>query len=176
MMSEMQSNPDKERASSDREDESKVEEQVRNMGTLGLGGVFDTSHNMGLYGMDELPVERREFLLNYAAEKITKAGMSVPAVMALEMIRPLSFIGSQMVWGAGPLAAVFINDRYISEIALLLEDRSNLEELCIRIEAIETVKKAEEKLARQEAARKKAQAIEDALARGEKPKPWWRFW
>ena len=173
MMSEMHPDIDqKDKAAPEGNEESPAAAK----GALGLGGFFDTSHNIGLYGVDELPSDRKEFLLTYAAEKITKAGMSVPAVMALEMVRPLSFIGSQLIWGAGPIAAVFINDRYISEIALLLEDRSNLEELCVRIEALETVRKAEEKLARQEAARMKAEAIEQALARGEKPKPWWKFW
>ena len=145
-------------------------------GGLGRGGFFDTSSNVGVFATDELAPERRDFILNYAAEKITKAGMAVPAVMALEIVRPLSFIGSQIVWGAGPLAAVFINDRYINEIALLLENRSNIEELCVRIEAIEAVKQAEEKLAKQEAARRRAEEVEAAIARGEKPKRWWQFW
>jgi len=146
------------------------------LGSLGRGGFFDTSQNVGVFATDTLPAERRDFLLDYAAEKITKFGMAVPAVMALEVTRPLSFIGSQFVWGAGPLAAVFINDRYINEIALLLEDRSNIEALITRIEDIEAVKQAEETLARQEAKRQRAAERAAAEARGEKPKRrWWPF-
>lgn len=142
-------------------------------GSLGRGGFFDTSHNIGVYASDELMPERRDFLLDYVAEKITKHGMSVPAVMGLEMARPLSFIGSQMLWGAGPLAAIFVNDRYINEIALILEDRNNIEDLILRIEAIEDRKKAEEKVKKQEAQRKKREEREARELSGEKPKRWW---
>ena len=146
---------------------------VQGMGALGRGGLFDTSHNVGVYASDELDPDRRDFLLDYAAEKITKHGMSVPAVMGLEMARPLSFIGSQMVWGAGPLAAVFVNDRYINELALIMEDRDNIEELILRIEAIEDRKKVQENLARQEAKRRKREEREEAERSGVKPKRWW---
>ena len=143
---------------------------------LGAGGLFDTTHNRGVYAEDELDSDRRDFLLDYAAEKITKIGMSVPAVLALEMSRPVSFIGSQLVWGAGPLAAVFVNDQYVRELALIMEDRNNIEGLIQRIEAIESIKVAEEKLAKQEAKRLKAEKKAADEANGVKKKHrWWPF-
>jgi len=149
---------------------------AKELGQLGRGGFFDTSSNVGVYYSDELPRERRDFLLNYAAEKIVNAGMSVPAVMFLEMSRPLAFIGSQIVWATGPIGAVFINDRYINEIALLMEDRNNIEELCVRIESLDGMKQAEENLQKQQARQKRLDDIAAAQARGEKPRSWWQFW
>ena len=149
---------------------------AEDLGSLGRGGLFDTSKNIGVFASDELAPERRDFLLDYMAEKITKHGMATPAVMALEITRPLSFIGSQIVWGTGPLAAIFVNDRYINELALLLEERSNIEALISRIEEGEQIRLAEEKIARAEAKAKREEERKAALERGEKPKRrWWPF-
>ncbi|MCL2498070.1 MAG: hypothetical protein FWF06_05585 [Symbiobacteriaceae bacterium] len=152
-------------------EEEKITESTD--GALQRGGFFDTSQNMGVFATDTLSPERKDFILNYAAEKICKAGMAVPAVMGLEISKPVVFIGSQIMWGAGPIAAVFVNDRYINEIALIMEDRKNVEELINRIESIESVRQAEEKLARMEAKQKKMEEAAAREAAGLKPKRWW---
>ncbi|NLN83166.1 MAG: hypothetical protein GX138_02245 [Firmicutes bacterium] len=115
----------------------------------------------------ELDPERRDFIVNYMAEKIDKFAMGTPAIVFLEAARPLSFIGGSLMWGAAPFLDIFINDRYTKEIALFLEDRKNIEILIEKIESLEYDRVAREKIAKQEAKKR-------ALAEGKKP--WWKFW
>jgi len=115
----------------------------------------------------ELEPERRDFMINYMAEKIDKYGMGTPAIVFLEAGRPLSFIGGSIMWGAAPFLNIFVNDQYTREIALFLEDRKNMEALIQKIESLEFERVAREKIERQESKKR-------ALAEGKKP--WWKFW
>jgi hypothetical protein len=115
----------------------------------------------------ELEPERRDFMVNYIAEKIDKYGMGTPAIVFLEAGRPLSFIGGSIMWGAAPFLNIFVNDQYTREIALFLEDRKNIEILIQKIESLEFERVAREKIERQESKKR-------ALAEGKKP--WWKFW
>ncbi|MPM54909.1 hypothetical protein SDC9_101692 [bioreactor metagenome] len=116
---------------------------------------------------DVLDPERRDFIVNYMAEKIDKYGMGTPAMVFLEAGRPLSFIGGSIMWGAAPFLNIFVNDKYTREIALFLEDRKNIEILIQKIEQLEFERVAREKIERQEAKKR-------AIAEGKKP--WWKFW
>ena len=115
----------------------------------------------------ELEPERRDFIINYMAEKIDKYAMGTPAIVFLEAGRPLSFIGGSIMWGAAPFLNIFVNDQYTREIALFLEDRKNIELLIQKIESLEFERVAREKIERQEAKKR-------AIAEGKKP--WWKFW
>jgi hypothetical protein len=115
----------------------------------------------------ELEPERRDFIINYMAEKIDKYAMGTPAIVFLEAARPLSFIGGSIMWGAAPFLNIFVNDQYTKEIALFLEDRKNIEALIQKIEGLEFERVAREKIEKQEAKKR-------AIAEGKKP--WWKFW
>ena len=115
----------------------------------------------------ELEPERRDFIINYMAEKIDKYAMGTPAIVFLEEGRPLSFIGGSIMWGAAPFLNIFVNDQYTREIALFLEDRKNIELLIQKIESLEFERVAREKIEKQEAKKR-------AIAEGKKP--WWKFW
>ena len=115
----------------------------------------------------ELEPERRDFIINYMAEKIDKYAMGTPAIVFLEAGRPLSFIGGSIRWGAAPFLNIFVNDQYTREIALFLEDRKNIELLIQKIESLEFERVAREKIEKQEAKKR-------AIAEGKKP--WWKFW
>ena len=115
----------------------------------------------------ELEPERRDFIINYMAEKIDKYAMGTPAIVFLGAGRPLSFIGGSIMWGAAPFLNIFVNDQYTREIALFLEDRKNIELLIQKIESLEFERVAREKIEKQEAKKR-------AIAEGKKP--WWKFW
>lgn len=115
--------------------------------------------------LESLSPERRDEIINFMAEKITKYGMTTPAIFFFETTRPLSFIGSQMTWAASPVLGIFINERNVEEIALLLEDRTNVERLLQRLEDIEI----------EAAAKSKAEREAAKLAQGDKKKKWGLF-
>ena len=65
-------------------------------------------------------------LLTRIASKIVERGMTVPAVLALEMMKPLAFIGSQALVFFGPIITTFVRSETYYEITELLEDHKNV--------------------------------------------------
>ena len=78
------------------------------------------------------------------ARKIVDRGMTVPAVLALEMMKPLSFIGSQAMVFFGPILTAFVRAETYYEMTELLEDYHNVEFLVNELERLEQVKKRPE--------------------------------
>ena len=77
-------------------------------------------------------------LISDLAEKIVKHGMAVPAIFSLEMVKYMSFIGSQLMVFFGPVITVFIQSKSYYKITHLLEERQNVEFLMLEIERIES--------------------------------------
>jgi hypothetical protein len=96
----------------------------------------------------ELAPERAEYLIGKLAQWIVSHRLETPAIMFLESIKPLSFIGSQMwlMYGV-PMLGIVVDEHQTSEYGLLFEDRENLESLIRKIEILarEADKKRKEK-------------------------------
>ena len=83
-------------------------------------------------------------LISNLARKIIKHGMSVPAIFFLEMVKYMSFIGSQLMIFFGPVITSFIQSDSYYRITHILEERKNVEFLMFEIERIESdIKKKE---------------------------------
>lgn len=67
---------------------------------------------------------------------IDRFGMHVPAILTLESMRPLSFVGSQFMHLLTPSIAVFLTVPQWEAMAALLEDRDGVEYLIRQIEAV----------------------------------------
>ena len=83
-------------------------------------------------------------LISNLAGKIVRHGMSVPAIFFLEMVKYMSFIGSQLMVFFGPVITVFIQSESYYKITHLLEERQNVEFLMLEIERIEADNKKKE--------------------------------
>ena len=96
----------------------------------------------------ELSPERTEYLIDRLAQWIVNHRLETPAIMFLESIKPLSFIGSQMwlMYGV-PMLGIVVDEHQTSEFGLLFEDRKNVESLIRKIEILarEADKKRKEK-------------------------------
>jgi hypothetical protein len=57
-------------------------------------------------------------------------------LMFLEANKPLNFLGSQMILLSQPVLGFIWEDRLLSDFALLLEDRDNVERLLCHLEGI----------------------------------------
>jgi hypothetical protein len=79
-------------------------------------------------------------MITQLAEKIVSQGMSTPAIFFLEMVKYVSFLGSQLMVFFGPIITVFIQDNQYYEIAEMLEDRDNVEFLLTEIERFESIR------------------------------------
>lgn len=78
--------------------------------------------------------EDEEALLRKLAEKIVGYRMTVPAILFLESVKPLNFIGSQIMVFFEPFVHIFFTLPDYERLAIILEKRDNVERL---IEIIE---------------------------------------
>lgn len=85
----------------------------------------------------ELSPERAESLIEKLAQWIVNHRLETPAILFLESVKPLSFIGSQMwlMYGV-PMLGIVVDEHSSSEFGLLFENRENVETLIRKIEIL----------------------------------------
>jgi hypothetical protein len=83
---------------------------------------------------EPLTEEEREQLLDKAASEIMKRKMEMPAVLFLEMHKPLAFIGSQAALAFSPFLIPFMGFDNLNNYSRLFSDRENLERLMQKLE------------------------------------------
>ncbi len=81
-----------------------------------------------------LSEEQLQSLADSIAKPIVGRGLAVPAVLFLEMYKPLSFVASQSLMMAMPFLAPFIGAQRVADLSKVLKDRDNVELLLNRIE------------------------------------------
>ncbi len=86
---------------------------------------------------DELSDEERDAILERIAQGIVQRGMAAPAVLFLELNKPLSFVASQSLIVLTPFLAPFVGLENVHRYSRLLEKRENVELLIERIEQLE---------------------------------------
>ncbi|TET16608.1 MAG: hypothetical protein E3J78_08615 [Candidatus Cloacimonadota bacterium] len=87
-----------------------------------------------LYAEEDIPSERRAELIERFAKEIVDRRLSVPAIIFLEMVKPLSFLGSQAMIFLEPIIQSVFSFKSYKEVYLLLEKRENVERLLQEIE------------------------------------------
>lgn len=73
-------------------------------------------------------------LLERVAAAVVEREMAVPAVVFLESIGPMNFLGSQALHFFTPILEVVFPQRDVERVALLLERRDTLSRLMVLIE------------------------------------------
>lgn len=74
-------------------------------------------------------------LLERIAEVVVKRGMAAPAMMFLESIGPMNFLGSQALHFITPIIDCAFNVKEVEQVARLLERRDTISRLLAIIEA-----------------------------------------
>lgn len=78
--------------------------------------------------------EEIEDLARRIARKIVERDLTVPAIMFLESIKPVSFLGSQMLVFANPVVSLLVQSGDYYRFVRMIEDRENVEKLTVAIE------------------------------------------
>jgi len=68
---------------------------------------------------------------------IVRFGMTPPAILAIESMRPLSFVGSQLMHVLSPSIAAFLTPTKWNALARLLEKREGLDYFLERLESMD---------------------------------------
>jgi hypothetical protein len=74
-------------------------------------------------------------LLERAADAIVQRGMATPAILFVESLGPMNFLGSQALHFFTPILNVVFSQKDVERVALLLERRDVLPKLASLIEA-----------------------------------------
>jgi acyl-CoA reductase-like NAD-dependent aldehyde dehydrogenase len=90
---------------------------------------------MNDFWAEELTEEETESLLDKAAEEISRRKMEVPAILFLEMHKPLAYVGSQAAAFFAPFLIPILGFDRVNNYSRLMAKRDNVEKLIQRLEA-----------------------------------------
>ena len=92
----------------------------------------------------ELTPEQQE-ILDKIAKKVVLWKMSTPAILFLESVKPLNYIGSQMMVFFEPFVQTLFSWKDYDEFRKIMEERENVERLLQTIEKFDAEALAKEK-------------------------------
>jgi len=72
------------------------------------------------------------------AEFVVRFGMTIPAIMTLESMRPLSVVGAQFMHVLSPSVSVFLPPNQWEALAKMLEKRGGIDHLLDAIESADS--------------------------------------
>ena len=73
-------------------------------------------------------------LLEKIAHGIVRREMTAPALLFLESLGPLSFLGSQVLYGLTPFLELVSDERELERLAVILERRDSIDRLITLIQ------------------------------------------
>lgn len=86
----------------------------------------------------DLSEERKTEICTRIAERVVQFRVSPAAIVFLEAIKPLSFLGNQLMVFFAPMVTAFTTSPLYDEMTAFFEERSNLELLILKIEELES--------------------------------------
>lgn len=87
------------------------------------------------------PTDEQRAVIEKLCAEVVRRGLAAPALVALEMSRPLNFISSQALHFLAPIVSVFTDADAHKHLAEFLERRGSVDYLCGRIEELEAAQK-----------------------------------
>jgi hypothetical protein len=84
-------------------------------------------------------------LLDRMAAWLAERRLATPAILFLESVKPLNFVGSQMMFFFEPVVRAVIEGGSYSRFASIMEERENVEEFLRRIEAADAAQRDKER-------------------------------
>jgi hypothetical protein len=85
------------------------------------------------------PNDAQRHVVDKVCREIARRRLTTPALMLLEMSRPLNFVSAQAMHFFQPILAILTDTRGYEEFAAFLEHRGSIEYLCRRLEHFEGV-------------------------------------
>jgi hypothetical protein len=92
--------------------------------------------------------EREAAIIEKIAAKVVSLKMTVPAILFLESVKPLNYIGAQALIFFEPFVQTLFNFSEYDTFREMMERRENVERLLLKIEELDAKALAEEKAAR----------------------------
>ena len=93
----------------------------------------------------EISSDRKKEIISKIAKNIVLRGLTAPAIMFLESVKPMNFLGSQVMVFFEPIILTFFNINEYREASLMFEERDTIEKLINEIENQENEIKKDKK-------------------------------
>lgn len=94
-------------------------------------------HAFALDSPDFEPTDAQKEVVDRVCREIVRRGMATPALIFLEMFRPLNYIGSQVMHFFRPIVAIVLDGEGYRHMSEFLEHRQSVDYLRDRIEELE---------------------------------------
>jgi hypothetical protein len=94
--------------------------------------------------------DAEDAILTKLAAKVVEWKMTVPAILSLESVKPLNYIGAQTMVFFEPFIQTLFNLKDYDTVRVMLEKRENIERLLLKIEELDAVAFEKEKQAKAE--------------------------
>ena len=101
-----------------------------------LRNAFAVGSEKDSAGIQQISKERQKELIEKLAKAIVERGLSAPAILFLESVKPMNFLGSQAMLFLEPIIKVVFPYQSYSEVAILLENRGCIEQLILELEEL----------------------------------------
>lgn len=82
----------------------------------------------------DLTEDETETMLQKAADEISKRKLHVPAILALEMHKPVAYVGGHAALAMAPFMVPFLGFDAVNNYSRLFSKRENLERLIVMLE------------------------------------------
>ena len=88
---------------------------------------------------DLIQIDRKRALelIEKCAKYFAERKLGAAAILTIESLKPLNFIGGQLLYAASPFAEVFFKAEDIQEVASLMENREYIDLLIKRIDELD---------------------------------------
>ncbi|MCA9074930.1 MAG: hypothetical protein KDA93_07855 [Planctomycetaceae bacterium] len=83
------------------------------------------------------PTESQRVLIDRLCQEIARRGLTTPAIVYLEMSRPLGFVTAQAIHFFSPIISLFTDQQGHRKFAEFLEHRGAIDYLLDRLEALD---------------------------------------
>ena len=93
-----------------------------------------------------LDPSRRQQLIDRFARRVGELGLTAPAILFLELHKPLSFLGAQVLFAAQPFLGLAFDEAELRDFATIIEDRAGVEQVIDRLESIKAEPSASPRL------------------------------
>jgi len=116
---------------------SLIRNLVRRISELpGPVGGFRSGEETIIILPDEIDEEERDRIIEKAAQEIVKRGLTAPALLFIEMAKPINFLGSQLLVAVDPFISSILSSGDYRKFSILMEDDENMERLLQAIERL----------------------------------------
>lgn len=85
---------------------------------------------------DEISEDERDRIIEAVAREIVRRGFTTPALLFIELSKPINFIASQLLMALDPLVSSILTSSDYRKFSLLMENDENIERLLQAIERI----------------------------------------